>query len=236
MLQNPPNTETILLIDDEIDLLELLGYNLKKAGYNVLKAENGFEGLKLVRKEKVDLIVLDIMMPEMSGIEVCEKIRDDEALVQIPILMLTAKSGEENEIWGLEAGADDYMVKPVSARLLISRIQALLRRITRPEDDNGLLDFGHLSIDRNQYMVRLNGKNVRLPKKEFELLYLLASQPDKVFTRDDLLDAIWGTDVYVVVRTVDVHIRKIRAKIGDDTIETVKGVGYKFVTPDLQSA
>ena len=221
---------TILIIDDEDDLRELVAYNLRKVGFKVLQAENGKEGLKMARREKPDLVVLDIMMPEMDGITVCELMREDQDLVQIPILMLTAKEGDENEIIGLEAGADDYVIKPVAPRLLVSRVQALLRRIAPKEDaDDAALSFGDLVIDKNQYLVRLNNRPVRLPKKEFEVLHLLASHPHKVFTRDELLDQVWGDDVYVVVRTVDVHIRKIRSKIGEEYIDTVKGVGYKFI-------
>lgn len=224
-------TSTILIIDDEADLRELVAYNLRKAGHRVLQAENGKQGFNIAKKEKPDLIVLDIMMPEMDGIEVCELMRDDPDLVQIPILMLTARESEDDEILGLEAGADDYVIKPVAPRLLVSRVNALLRRaIPKDEEPNATLTFADLVIDKNQYLVYLQKKPLRLPKKEFELLYLLASYPQKVFTRDELLDQIWGDDVYVVVRTVDVHIRKIRAKIGDDYIDTVKGVGYKFVT------
>ena len=218
----------IVVIDDESDLLDLVAYNLTRAGYAAYKASNGEAGLHLIRTIKPDLVVLDIMMPGMDGVEVCKAIRRDEQTARLPVLMLTAKQGEDSEVLGLDAGADDYITKPVSPRLLLSRMQALLRRVQNEGETPDVLHFGALEINREQYIVRLHDKVLKLPKKEFQLLYMLAAHPKQVFTRDDLLEEIWGADVYVVVRTVDVHIRKIRRKIGEDWIETVKGVGYKF--------
>ncbi|MBL7978122.1 MAG: response regulator transcription factor [Bacteroidetes Order II. Incertae sedis bacterium] len=225
---------TILLIDDEPDILELLKYNLNKAGYATQLAFNGAEGLEKTRKIKPDLVILDIMMPGLDGVFVCKAIRAEEPIAHTPIIMLTAKMNEESEVLGLEAGADDYLTKPVSPRLLVSRVQAVLRRTRKSTDGPQILQFPDIEINREEYVVRLQGKPIKLPKKEFELLFLLASYPGTVFTRDDLLEEIWGSDVYVVVRTVDVHVRKIRRKIGEMRIETIKGVGYKFVTPIIE--
>lgn len=228
-MSNEP-TSKILLVDDEEDLLELLQYALTKAGYEVVTALDGVSGLKTAREERPDLIVLDIMMPRMDGIELCNRLREDAHLRLTPILMLTARSDEKDEIEGLEAGADDYIPKPISPNLLVSRVRALLRRVEREEAFTNNLRVHDLLIDRDRYLVERgeSEEEFRLPRKEFDLLYFLASHPGKVFSREDLLDRVWGTDVYVVDRTVDVHIRKIREKLGSEYIETIKGVGYRF--------
>ena len=225
---------TILLVDDEEDLLELLSYALRREGFDVLTAQDGVEGLRIAHAERPDVIVLDIMMPKMDGLETCQRLREDANLRLTPILMLTARSEERDEILGLDAGADDYLTKPTSPSLLVSHVRALLRRTERTEAANtSQLRVHDLVVDRDRYLVTREPdtdaeETFRLPRKEFELLYFLASHPGKVFTREDLLNQVWGPDVYVVDRTVDVHIRKIREKIGSDYIETVKGVGYKL--------
>lgn len=224
------DSPTILLVDDEEDLLDLLTYALHREGFRVVTAQDGADALRTAQAERPDLIVLDIMMPKMDGIEACQRLREDANLRLVPILMLTARSTERDEILGLDAGADDYLTKPTSPNLLVSRVRALLRRSERTEAATTTqLRVHDLTIDRDRYLVTRNGgETFRLPRKEFELLYFLASHPGKVFTREDLLDQVWGPDVYVVDRTVDVHVRKIREKIGSEYIETVKGVGYKL--------
>ena len=220
---------TVLLVDDEPDLLELLGYALERASFRVLTARDGVEGFRMAEAEQPDVIVLDIMMPKMDGIALCERLREDARLRLTPILMLTARTSERDEIAGLDAGADDYLPKPISPKLLVSRVRALLRRSEREEvASTALLRAHDLLIDRERYIVERGDETFRLPRKEFELLYFLASHPGRVFTREELLDAVWGTNVYVVDRTVDVHVRKIREKLGSAYIETVKGVGYTF--------
>jgi two-component system alkaline phosphatase synthesis response regulator PhoP len=224
---------TILLVDDEEDLLDLLSYALQREGFDVLTAQDGVEALRIARAERPDLIVLDIMMPKMDGLETCQRLREDANLRLTPILMLTARSEERDEILGLDAGADDYLTKPTSPNLLVSHVRALLRRSERTEAATTTqLRVHDLVIDRDRYLVTRvadgEEETFRLPRKEFELLYFLASHPGKVFTREELLNQVWGPDVYVVDRTVDVHVRKIREKIGSEYIETVKGVGYKL--------
>jgi two-component system alkaline phosphatase synthesis response regulator PhoP len=224
----------VLLVDDEEDLLEMLAYPLEREGFRVLTARDGVEGLRVASAEQPDLVVLDVMMPRLDGMEVTRRMREDARLRLTPILMLTARTAEGDEIEGLDAGADDYLIKPVSARLFVTRVKALLRRGER--DDAAptapLVRVHDLTVDRGRYLVfRQNGageKTFRLPRKEFELLFYLASHPGRVFSRDELLDAVWGRDVFVVDRTVDVHVRKIREKLGSEYIETVKGVGYKL--------
>ena len=228
----PPGA-TVLLVDDEEDLLEMLGYTLEKEGFRVLTARDGAEGLRLARAEEPDLVVLDIMMPRMDGVEATQRLREDARLRLTPILMLTARTSERDEIDGLDAGADDYLVKPVSAHLFLTRVKALLRRSEREEHaTTATLRVHDLVVDRARYVVERHAgggeATFRLPRKEFELLYFLAAHPGRVFTREELLDAVWGTDVFVVDRTVDVHVRKIREKLGSAYIETVKGVGYKL--------
>ncbi len=225
----------ILVVDDEPDLVDLVGYNLRKAGYKVFTARDGLEALQLLPQARPDLILLDILMPRMDGIELCRTLRQRPEYAHIPVLMLTAKTGEGDEIQGLDAGADDYLPKPVSPRRLLSRIRALLRRSGRREQEPAeqlVLHRGNLVIDRERYLVICKREDreeeIRMPRKQFELLFFLALHPGKVFARQELLDRVWGPEVFVVDRTVDVHIRKIREKIGEDYIETVKGIGYAF--------
>jgi len=220
----------ILLIDDEKDILELLEYNLQKEGFEVKSTTDGKEGVEIAKKFRPNIILLDIMMPGQDGIETCRQIREIPELADVYVLFLTARTEEYSEIAAFETGADDYIVKPIKPRALLSRINAQFRREKQRNEDNAIT-IGDLIIDRNSYTVKVGGKQLVLPKKEFELLYFLAQNPQKVFSREDLLANIWGSDVYVLARTVDVHIRKVREKIGEGFIETVKGVGYKFVTP-----
>ena len=220
--------ESVLIIDDEADIRDILAYNLKKEGFTVYTAQNGKEGIEIARTSQPDIVILDVMMPEMDGIEVCDILRNDPSTKHIRICFLTARSEDYSQIAGLDAGADDYVAKPIKPRVLISRIKALLRRNVNLEDDSAISENGSLHIDREKYLVVNNGETVHLPRKEFELLALLASKPEKVFDRDFILESVWGTGVVVGDRTIDVHVRKLRGKIGDDYIKTVKGVGYKF--------
>jgi len=224
----PVPKETILIVDDEVDLLELIEYNLKKAGYNVLKAENGPEGLRLARKHHPDLILLDIMMPRMTGFEVVAQLREDAELKHVPVLFLTARSDEETEVHGLEVGADDFLPKPISTAKLVARIKTALRRAGDAPDTGAELVVHDLVINRERYLVLRGSKEFQLPRKEFEVLHFLASRKGKVIDRQTLLNEVWGANVFVIDRTVDVHIRKIREKLGEQYIETVKGVGYRF--------
>ncbi len=227
------NNYKILLVDDEPDIIEFLGYNLKKEGYQVLSASNGKDGLLLAEKETPHLILLDVMMPEMDGIEVCEMIKQIPSLSRTIITFLTARSEDYSQIAGFEAGADDYINKPIKPRLLISRIKALLRRFeihnNERESESMPLHFGNIVIDKEKYKVTKNNTEIFLPRKEFELLALLSSKPEKVFTRDEIYNTVWGEDVIVGDRTIDVHIRKLREKLGGEHIDTIKGVGYRFV-------
>ncbi|GCD78666.1 DNA-binding response regulator [Thermaurantimonas aggregans] len=225
----------ILVVDDEPDILEILSYNLKREGYIVITASNGEEAIKLAKAEKPDLIVLDVMMPGMDGMETCDKIRNIPELSNVIIAFLTARSEDYSQIAGFEAGADDYITKPIKPKVFVSRIKALLRRIKRDENQEKSLVFGDLKIDIEKYEVLKNNKKVVLPRKEFELLSLLASKPNKVFTREEILDMVWGRDVVVGGRTIDVHVRKLREKLGDEIISTIKGVGYKFEYSDKNS-
>lgn len=220
--------QTILVVDDEQDLLDLIEYNLRKEGFNVIKAENGEDGIQIAKEMKPDLVLLDIMMPRMDGIEVCDKMREDAELKQIPIIFLTARSDEKTEVEGLNKGADDFITKPISTTKLISRIKAVLRRFENPEEAVKKLAVHDLEIDKDRYIVTRGSEEFQLPRKEFELLYYLASKRGKVRDRQTLLNKLWGDNIYVVDRTVDVHVRKIREKLGDHYIETVKGVGYRF--------
>src|SRR6056300_1068772 len=219
----------ILHVDDEPDILEIVGYNLKNEGYQVFTASSGRSGVSKAREVKPDLILLDVMMPEMDGIEACDHIRRLPGLEHTIIAFLTARGEDYSQVAGFEAGADDYITKPVKPKVLMSRIKALLRRRPMPEQEvPGKIEFEDLIIDPERYHVELKGAVIELPRKEFELLSLLASKPGKVFAREEIMDRIWGTVVIVGGRTIDVHIRKLREKIGDDRIKTVKGVGYKF--------
>lgn len=223
------NKQKILVVDDEPDILELIEYNLKKEGYQVYTAVNGLEAITFAKKYSPDLIILDIMMPKMDGIEACRQLRAIPEFKSTFIVFLTARSEEYSEISGFNVGADDYIAKPIKPRALISRINAILRRNTLNEAEvENKLEIGDLVIDREAYLVFQRGQKVVLAKKEFELLYLLASKPGKVFTRDVILNNIWEDSVVVTNRTIDVHIRKLREKLGDDYVATVKGVGYKF--------
>jgi len=219
----------ILLVDDEPDILEIVGYNLSSEGYKIITANNGAEGVKKAKKEKPHLIILDVMMPEMDGIEACEKIRELPGLKDVIITFLTARGEDYSLVAGFEAGADDYITKPIKPKVLVSKVKALLRRYKEQEQQENVVKIGNLTIDRDEYIIKLSGKEISLPRKEFELLSLLTSKPGKVFKRDEILDKVWGNEVIVGGRTIDVHIRKLREKIGEDCFKTVKGVGYKFV-------
>lgn len=219
----------ILLVDDEPDILEIVSYNLSNEGYQVITAENGVEGVKKAKKEKPQLIVLDVMMPEMDGIEACESIRKIPEMKETIITFLTARGEDYSQVAGFDAGADDYITKPIKPKVLMSKVKALLRRLKKEEGNGELIKIGDLTIDRDEYKIILKDEEIILPRKEFELLSLLASKPGKVFKREDILDRVWGNEVVVGGRTIDVHIRKLREKIGDDCFKTVKGVGYKFV-------
>lgn len=216
----------ILIADDEPDILEILRYNLQAEGYEVYTAKNGNEAIEAAKKESPDLIILDIMMPGKTGIEVCNLLRMQPKFAATLIIFLTALSDETTEIKGLETGADDYITKPVSPKVLVSKVNALFRRINK--EDTGMLQVGDLQIDREKYIINYQGNEIILARKEFELLALLAGKPGKVFLRNEILNQVWGTEVIVGDRTIDVHIRKIRQKLNLDCITTVKGVGYKF--------
>lgn len=221
-------TQKVLVVDDEEPILELLKYNLEKEGYHVKTASDGQMAVDVAKKFQPDLILLDIMMPRMDGVEACRQLRTNPDLQNAYIVFLTARAEEYSEVAAFDVGADDYILKPIKPRALMSRISALFRRETKKKKSAARIAVGHLVIDRDRYTVKIDGQEIYLPKKEFELLYFLAQHPNEVFSRDSLLQNIWGTEVYVVPRTVDVHIRKVREKIGEDCITTVKGVGYKF--------
>lgn len=217
----------ILVVDDEPDILEFIAYNLKREGYSVSLASNGQEGIERATENTPDLIILDVMMPVLDGIEACRRLREKDQFKNTFIVFLTARSEEYSEIAGFNVGADDYISKPIKPRVLISRINAILRR-KAPTETSTRIHIGNLEIDRESYSVTRDGVKIPMAKKEFELLHLLAGKPGKVFTRENILEKVWGDDVLVVDRTIDVHIRKIREKLGDEYISTVKGVGYKF--------
>ncbi len=217
----------ILVVDDEPDIVEFISYNLKKEGFEVCSANDGLEGIKTAEKQKPDLIILDIMMPKLDGVETCEHLRRNPMFKNTLIVFLTALGDEQSEIKGLNAGADDYIIKPIKPKLLLSRINALLRRL-QPSEIPGKNQIGDFIIDMEQYLVHYKDEHFSLPRKEFELLNLLVSKPGKVFHRDEILNKVWGTEVIVGDRTIDVHIRKLRQRFGDNHIVTIKGIGYKF--------
>ena len=221
--------ETILIIDDEEDIREIISYNLTKDGYTVLKAKNGLDGIKKAKMNIPNLILLDVMMPEMDGIEVCELLRADETTRDIKICFLTARSEDYSQIAGFDAGADDYVTKPVKPKVLASRIKAILRRSSNPQEQVEISEKG-IVINREKYELLKDGVAIHLPRKEFELLALLLSRPGDVFEREVILQTVWGSEIVVGDRTIDVHIRKLREKIGNDSIKTVKGIGYKFIS------
>jgi two-component system, OmpR family, alkaline phosphatase synthesis response regulator PhoP len=218
----------ILLVDDEPDILEFVGYNIKKEGYSLFTASNGKDAIKIALKEIPHLIILDIMMPEMDGIETCIELRKIPELKNTLIAFLTARSEDFSQIAGLDAGGDDYITKPIKPRVLISRINALLRRYPEQPGPDNRKKTGDIIIDREKYVVIRKGKEINLPRKEFDLLELLTSKPNKVFTREEIFEEIWGNDVIVGDRTIDVHIRRIREKLENENIKTIKGVGYKY--------
>lgn len=226
----------ILLVDDEVDILEFISYNLEKEGYKVYTAQNGAEAIKVAEKTLPDLIILDVMMPEMDGIAACEEIRRIPSLQNTIIAFLTARGEDYSQIAGFEAGADDYITKPIRPKVLVSRVKALLKRTSAPGvpvmasvESPHTVTVGSLVIDKERYLIVQEGKEMILPRKEFELLSLLVSKPGKVFTREEIYYSVWGDNVVVGDRTIDVHIRKLREKIGNDHIKTLKGIGYKFV-------
>ncbi|WP_372774432.1 response regulator transcription factor [Mangrovibacterium sp.] len=227
---------TILLVDDEVDILEFISYNLEKEGFKVYTAQNGLEAIKIAEKKVPNLIILDVMMPEMDGIAACEELRKIPALQSCIIAFLTARGEDYSQIAGFEAGADDYITKPIRPKVLVSRVKALLKRtgsggsatVAAVENSNTVA-IGDLVIDKERYLIKMNGEEMVLPRKEFELLSLLVSKPGKVFTREEIYYSVWGDNVVVGDRTIDVHIRKLREKIGNDHIKTLKGIGYKFV-------
>ncbi len=222
-----PKGKKILIADDEPDILEIISYNLKIEGYDVVTAKDGEDALQKAKTSKPDLIILDVMMPNKNGMEVCKILRAQPAFHETLIIFLTALNDELSHVRGLEYGADDYLSKPISPKVLVTKVNSLFRRYSK-SDDNQILEQGDLIIDPGQFLVIYKGENISLAKKEFELIYLLASRPGRVFLRNEILNQIWGADVIVGDRTIDVHIRKIRQKLGIDCITTVKGVGYKF--------
>jgi two-component system alkaline phosphatase synthesis response regulator PhoP len=229
------NNFKILLVDDEVDILEFISYNLEKEGYQVFTAQNGADAIKLAEKKQPHLIILDVMMPEMDGIAACEEIRKIPTLNNTIIAFLTARGEDYSQIAGFEAGADDYITKPVRPKVLVSRVKALLKRTGESSGpvayakDSNIMSIGNLMIDKERYLIRIDDEEMILPRKEFELLSLLVSKPGKVFTREEIYSSVWGENVVVGDRTIDVHIRKLREKIGNQHIKTLKGIGYKFV-------
>jgi len=218
----------ILLVDDEQDILEILGYNLTQEGYQIVTASNGKEAIQVAKKELPQLIIMDVMMPEMDGMEACENIRRLPELSNVIITFLTARNEDYSQVAGFEAGADDYIAKPIKPKVLVSKVKALLRRLKDDEVKDDILYVGGIEVNREEYKIVQDGREIVLPRKEFELFYLLASKPGKVFKREEILDKVWGNEVVVGGRTIDVHIRKLREKIGDELFKTIKGVGYKF--------
>ena len=221
----------ILCVDDEPDILEILKYNLSNEGYDISIANDGLSGIKKAKEINPNLIIMDVMMPNMDGIQACENLRADEKFNDTIIMFLTARGEDYSHVAAYEAGADDYVTKPVKPKVLVSKVKGLLRRFKKVNDnDINIIEHNDIKIDKEKYKVYISGKTLILPRKEFELLYLLASKPDKVFKRDKIMENVWGGEVIVGDRTIDVHIRKLREKVGDKYIKTLKGVGYKFVT------
>ena len=218
----------ILLVDDEADILEIVGYNLSQEGYQISTAANGKEAVAKAKKELPHLIIMDVMMPEMDGMEATEIIRKTPELANVIITFLTARSEDYSQVAGFDAGADDYITKPIKPKLLVSKVKAWLRRLKESDTNSEKLNVGGIEINREEYKIVKDGEEIVLPRKEFELFYLLASKPGKVFKREEILDKVWGNEVIVGGRTIDVHIRKLREKIGEDFFKTIKGVGYKF--------
>ena len=218
----------ILLVDDEPDILEIVSYNLVQEGFEIFTASNGREAILKAIKEVPDLIIMDVMMPEMDGMEACENIRRIPALNHVIITFLTARSEDYSQVAGFDAGADDYITKPIKPKLLVSKVKALLRRINDQDKNSETINIHGIEINREEYKIIKNDVVIALPRKEFELFYLLASKPGKVFKREEILEKVWGNDVVVGGRTIDVHIRKLREKIGEDFFKTIKGIGYKF--------
>jgi len=223
----------ILLVDDEEDILEILSYNLSQEGYKVFTAGDGLEAIKQAEKHKPHLIIMDVMMPKMDGIEACEELRKNHVFNDTIIMFLTARAEDYSYVAAFEAGADDYVPKPIKPKVLLSKVKGLLRRIKKQEEEVDNIRIGDLLIDREEYKVVVGEKSFNLPRKEFELLYLLASKPEKVFKREKIMEKVWGSEVIVGDRTIDVHIRKLREKVGDQYFKTVKGVGYKFVVQQV---
>ena len=218
----------ILVVDDEEDILEFLSYNLRAEGYDVIVADNGILAIELAKQEQPSLIILDVQMPDMDGITTCEKIREISSLKETVVTFLTARSEDYSQIAGFEAGADDYITKPIRPKVLVSRVKALLKRRGITQDTNSIIELGDIVIDKEKHLTTYKGQEVIFAKKEFKLLKLLISKPGKVFTREEILEKVWGTDIIVGDRTIDVHIRKLREKLADHYVKTVKGVGYKF--------
>ena len=218
----------ILVVDDEEDILEFLSYNLRAEGYDVIVADNGILAIELAKQEQPSLIILDVQMPDMDGITTCEKIREIPSLKETVVTFLTARSEDYSQIAGFEAGADDYITKPIRPKVLVSRVKALLKRRSITQDSNFIIELGDIIIDKEKHLTTYKGQEVIFAKKEFKLLKLLISKPGKVFTREEILEKVWGTDIVVGDRTIDVHIRKLREKLADHYVKTVKGVGYKF--------
>lgn len=220
--------QTILLVDDEKDILEFLQYNLEREGYKVFVANDGLEGVEMAQKVSPDLILMDVMMPRMDGIEACQTIRQDLQLNSPLIAFLTSRAEDYSQVAGFEAGADDYITKPIRPRLLVSKVEALLRRAGRINGGEAEIKTSSITVNREKFLVFMNDEEIQLPKKEFELIELLASRPGKVFTREQILTTVWGDETIVGERTIDVHIRKLREKLGESYIRTIKGVGYTF--------
>ena len=223
----------ILVVDDDLDIIEILKYNLNKSGYLVKSAKNGIEAIKRAKKFMPNIILMDVMMPEMSGIEACSEIKQIDELSETMIIFLSARSEDYTQISAYDAGADDYISKPIKPKILLKKISNIAKKIKSNKNMPIVLDLGSIKINREEYVVTQNKNEIMLPRKEFELLFLLASKPEKVFNRDEIMNKVWGTQVVVGDRTIDVHIRKLRKKIGSNFIKTIKGIGYKFISTDI---